>query len=100
MFNTIKKGITDISNFIQSGVMVFVLIVAGIVLLFLLQGTIISSFAAIIGNLGFGIGVLWIFDKYLLKEIDTLEEIKKGNIAFALLYLSWCIIIGASILAT
>lgn len=100
MFITIKEYFSKIGEYIKAGFLSIILITVGILLLILLQGTIISSLAAIIANLGFGIGVLWAFDKYLLKDIDTLIEIKKGNIAFAILYLSWCIIIGASILAT
>jgi hypothetical protein len=100
MINKIKDFFANISNYIKSGFLSIVLILSGVLLLILLQGTIISSLAAIIANLGFGIGVLWAFDKFLLKDIDTLDEIKKGNIAFSILYLSWCIIISASILAT
>lgn len=100
MIENIKDFFDNISNYIKSGFLSIILIIVGILLLILLQGTIISSLAAIIANLGFGIGVLWAFDKFLLKDIDTLDEIKKGNIAFAILYLSWCLIIGSSILAT
>lgn len=56
-----------------------------------------SSWLAFIGNVGFIMGIWWVFDKYILKDIDTIEEIKKGNIAVAILVLAFVLLFAISI---
>jgi hypothetical protein len=42
--------------------------------------------------------MLWVaFDKYVLKDIDTITEIKNGNIAYAIFLLAIAILINAGI---
>lgn len=44
-----------------------------------------------------GIFVFWLIDKYALYEIDTIEELKKGNIAYAIFVLGICIIVACAV---
>jgi hypothetical protein len=41
----------------------------------------------------------WLIDRYLLVGFDTLEELKKGNIAVGLLVLAFSILIGSALIA-
>lgn len=47
---------------------------------------------------GLAFGMLWAVDKYLLKEIDIIAEVKKGNVAAAVfagfLLLSICLVMS------
>jgi hypothetical protein len=58
----------------------------------------ISAFAAGIAKGVLGIFIFWIFDRYAMREIDTVEELKKGNVAYALFMLSLAVVIAAAIL--
>lgn len=60
----------------------------------------ISSFAAIIGNSALGLLVLAVIDKYVLGGVNTEDEIKKGNVAYALMWLAFALVIMGSIIAT
>jgi hypothetical protein len=60
----------------------------------------ITAFFAIVANVGVGIGIFYIIDRFVLQSIDTIGEIKKGNIAYAILFLSIILLIAASIVAT
>jgi len=59
-----------------------------------------SGFAAGVAKSIIGIGLFYLTDHYLLHEIDTLTEIKKGNIAYAILILSYAIIYSICIAAS
>jgi len=99
--NEFKKIETTIENisYLKFGLIAIFAIIFGI-LGILFVPTILSAYPAIVGNIGFGIGLWWLIDKFALKNIDTINEIKKGNIAFGLLLLALAIIIAASIYAT
>lgn len=43
-----------------------------------------SSFAASLLKGAIGIAVFFLFDKYVLKEVDSIEELKRNNIAYAI----------------
>lgn len=58
----------------------------------------LSAFAVGIAKGTLGVFLVWIFDKYAMKEIDTIQELKKGNIAYALFILGLCIVIGSAII--
>lgn len=45
------------------------------------------------------IGAFWVFDRFILSEIDTIEELKKGNTAYAIFLLSIAIMVAAAISA-
>lgn len=56
-----------------------------------------SGFAAAFGKAVIGMFAWYAFDKVVLREIDTITEIKKGNIAHALFILSYAVILAACI---
>ncbi len=58
----------------------------------------LSSFAVGLAKGALGVFLVWIFDKYAMKELNTIEELKKGNISYALWMLGLCIVIAAAIL--
>lgn len=58
----------------------------------------LSSFAVGIAKGALGVLLVWVFDKYAMKEIDTIQELKKGNIAYALFILGLCIVIASAII--
>lgn len=57
-----------------------------------------SSFSIGMAKGVLGVFLVWVFDKYAMKEVDTVEELKKGNIAYALFMLGLCIVIAAAII--
>lgn len=56
-----------------------------------------SSFSIGMAKGVLGVFLFWIFDRYAVKEIDTIAELKKGNIAYAIFLLGIAIIIAAAI---
>ena len=60
----------------------------------------LSSFALLIFLAGMAIWFLFKIDEYFLPNIDLLEELKKGNIAYALALLGVAIIIAAAIIGS
>lgn len=58
----------------------------------------LSSFAVGIAKAALGVFLAWSFDKYAMPEINTVDELKKGNIAYALFFLGLCIIVAAAII--
>lgn len=56
-----------------------------------------SSFSVGMAKGVLGVFLVWVFDRFAMKEIDTVEELKKGNIAYALFLLGLFIIISAAI---
>jgi len=60
----------------------------------------ISSFAVGLGKAALGVFLFWIFDKYAMKEIDTVEQLKNGNIAYAIFLLSLAVLVSAAILGS
>lgn len=57
-----------------------------------------SSFAVGLAKGVLGVYLFWIVDKYAIKEIDTIKELKKGNIAYAIFLLGIALIIASAIL--
>ena len=47
----------------------------------------------------FAVGLLYCFDKFVLVGYDTIEELKKGNVAVGLALLAYSYIIGSIISA-
>lgn len=35
---------------------------------------------------GFVLGFLWAIDKFILKEFDTIQELKNGNVSYAIVF--------------
>lgn len=59
-----------------------------------------SSFTAGILKAAVGITLFYLFDKYALKEVDTIDELKKGNIAYSLFLATIGALIVAAMLAS
>lgn len=57
----------------------------------------LSGFAAALGKGVIGAAAFYATDAILLKEVDTITELKKGNIAYAIFILSYAIILAACI---
>ena len=57
----------------------------------------LSSFAVALTKAVISLILLWLFDRYGMKQIDTVEELKKGNIAYAIFMLALAVIIAAAI---
>lgn len=57
-----------------------------------------SSFSIGMAKGVLGVFLVWVFDRFAMKEIDTVEELKKGNVAYALFLLGLFIIISAAII--
>lgn len=58
----------------------------------------LSTFAVGIGKGALGLMLIWVFDKYAMKEIDTVEELKRGNIAYAIFFLGLSLVVAAAII--
>jgi len=60
----------------------------------------ISSYAVGLAKGTLGIFLFLVFDKYAVKEIDTITELKKGNVAYAIYLLGIAIVIAAAMLGS
>ncbi len=58
----------------------------------------LSSFAVGIAKGALGLLLVWVFDKYAMKEIDTVNALNERNIAYAIFFLGLCIIVAAAII--
>jgi hypothetical protein len=56
-----------------------------------------SAFAVAIAKVTIGATIFYLFDLLALKDIQTIEELKKGNIAFAIFFLGFAILIAACV---
>lgn len=86
-------------NYLKTGLISLITMIVGIVGLVIFSNILpqITSFFAIIANVGESLGIIYLIDKYVLKDINTLQEIKNGNISYSIFILSICIIIAFSI---
>ena len=57
----------------------------------------VSGFAAGLFKAMLGVGLWALFDRFVLADIDTIAEIRKGNVAFGLLLLAVALLISASV---
>lgn len=57
----------------------------------------LSGFAAAFGKAILGITAFYLVDVFLLRDIDTITELKKGNIAHAIFILAYAVILAACI---
>lgn len=53
-----------------------------------------SGFAAGFAKVWIAVATWWAIDIYLLPEINTIDEIKSGNIAYSLVILSYAVLVG------
>lgn len=59
-----------------------------------------SSFGVAIVLAATGTGILWLVDRFLLYGYDTIDELKKGNIAVGMALIAYAILISSCILAS
>jgi len=57
----------------------------------------LSSFAVALTKAIISLILLWLFDRYGMKQINTIEELKKGNMAYAVFMLALAVVIAAAI---
>ena len=57
----------------------------------------LSGFAAGLLKAALAVGLFWAFDRYVLTEIDTVVEIKAGNVAYALMLVALAILLAATV---
>ena len=64
----------------------------------------LSIYAVAFSTLGFafakaviGLVLFWLFDRYVMKDIDTFTELKNGNVAYALFLVGISIVLAATI---
>jgi hypothetical protein len=60
----------------------------------------LSSFAVALTKAIISLILFWLFDKYGMKQIDTVEELKKGNASYAIFMLALAVIIAAAIIGS
>ena len=77
------------------------LIIVGLIVFYILYNYFqaFTSFAAAIMLVGISLGLWWFIDEFLLKSIDTIEELKKGNLAVALTFVGYSIIIAGAMIS-
>lgn len=56
-----------------------------------------SGFAAGLLKAAMVIGIIFAFDHFVIGEIDTIDELKKGNTAFAIFFLAICLLFSSAV---
>lgn len=86
-------------NHLKTGFISLITMIVGIIGLVVFSNILpqVTSFFAIIANVGESLGIIYLIDRYVLKDINTLQEIKNGNISYAIFILAICLIIAFSI---
>ncbi len=57
----------------------------------------LSGFAAGLLKAALAVGLFWAFDRYVLDEVDTVAELKAGNVAYALALLALAVLVAATV---
>ncbi|WP_420455761.1 CHAP domain-containing protein [Rubrivirga sp.] len=57
----------------------------------------LSGFAAGLLKAALAVGLFWAFDRYVLDEVDTVAELKAGNVAYALALLALAVLLSATV---
>ena len=96
------KTLDAVINYFPIGKLVSTLLLLGVCLFILLAifAPFMSAFGSIIVNVSLALFILWVVDKFVLIDVNTVEELKKGNIAYALFWIGISIIIHAAISAS
>jgi uncharacterized membrane protein YjfL (UPF0719 family) len=56
-----------------------------------------SAFAVALAKVTIGAFIFYLFDVVALREINTITELKKGNVAVAMFFLGYAILIAACV---
>lgn len=110
--STLRRNVTGswlstaaraISGFFSNRTVLFLMgitILAFALFLFSIESFIVlSSFIAAFVMAAIGLSLLVLADRFLLRDVDTIEQLKEGNVAWGLALLGICIVIAASITA-
>ncbi len=57
----------------------------------------LSGFAAGLLKASLAVGLFWAFDRYVLTELDTVAEIRAGNVAYGLMLLALAVLLAATV---
>lgn len=57
----------------------------------------LSGFAAGLLKAALAVGLFWAFDRYVLDEVDTVAELRAGNVAYALALLALAVLLAATV---
>ena len=57
----------------------------------------LSGFAAGLLKAVLAVGLFWSFDRYVLTDLDTVAELKAGNVAYALMLVALAILLAATV---
>jgi len=102
ILNLFIEGVTkQMLEFIKSahGKMMIAISIIAVLTIYLTFNFFInlSSFAVALTKAIISLILFWLFDKFGMKQIDSVEELKKGNIAYAVFMLALAVIIAAAI---
>lgn len=102
--NTVDDIVGSLKNspYLKVGALAVIAIIIGVLGVVVLPNfaPLITAFFAIVANVGIGLGIWYLIDRFVLQSVDTIGEIKRGNIAYAILVLSIILLIAAAIVAT
>ena len=56
-----------------------------------------SAFAVALAKVFIGMFLFYLFDVWALKDIDTIQELKNGNIAVSIFFLGYAILVAACV---
>lgn len=91
------------ANYLKIGTISILLTIIGILGLVICSTVLpqITSFFAIMANVGESLGIIYLIDRYVLKDINTLELIKNGGgVSYSIFLLAICLVIAASIIGS
>ena len=57
----------------------------------------LSGFAAGLLKAALAVGAFWAFDRFVLRELDTVAELKAGNVAYGLMLVALAILLAATV---
>jgi len=90
MMGTLKKKLGIILTIIAT------IVVAVLILVYYKE---FSTFGVMMLMVDGAVLQLYLFDKYLLGDYDTIEELQKGNVAVGLALLAYAVVVGSAMLA-
>src|SRR6056297_3566896 len=57
----------------------------------------LSGFAAGLLKAALAVGAFWAFDRFVLRELDTVAELKAGNVAYGLMLVALALLLAATV---
>lgn len=59
-----------------------------------------SAFGVLLTKAAFGLALAGLVDNFVLYKFNTIEEIRKGNLAFAVVYAGFMLVIAAAVISS